>query len=273
MVRAAQNLVGQKFNRLTVVSRAENRNNSARWLCQCDCGTSITVAGTKLRSGHTKSCGCYHREIGSRTHVLDLVGQIYGRLTVLEKAANVGANSGWRCRCECGTERIVSSCHLRTGHTTSCGCAQRDAAKASFTKHGLRNTRVYRIWNAMIQRCTDEHASNYHNYGGRGITVDPRWLESVENFFEDMGNPPSPRHTLDRRDNDKGYCKENCRWATSEEQHNNRRTSVYLTYNGKTQTIAQWSRELSIPPMTITARIRQNRPIEEVLSQERLYRR
>lgn len=273
MTRAAQDLAGQKFNRLTVLSRAENRHNSARWLCQCDCGTTVTVAGTKLRSGHTKSCGCYHREIGSRAHVLDLVGQTYGRLVVLAKTKNVGTNSGWLCRCKCGTEIVASSCHLRTGHTISCGCAQRDAVRASFTKHGLRNTRIYRIWNAMVQRCTDEKASNYHNYGGRGITMDPRWLESVENFYEDMGDPPTSKHSIDRIDNDKGYTKANCRWATVQEQQNNKRSCVYLQYNGKTQTITQWARELGIPPMTITARIRQDRPIEEILSTTRLYRK
>ena len=125
----------------------------------------------------------------------------------------------------------------------------------------------------MVQRCTDEKASNYHNYGGRGITMDPRWLESVENFYEDMGDPPTSKHSIDRIDNDKGYTKANCRWATVQEQQNNKRSCVYLTYNGKTQTIAQWSRELGIPPMTITARIRQDRPIEEVLSTTRLYRK
>lgn len=125
----------------------------------------------------------------------------------------------------------------------------------------------------MIQRCTDTKASNYHNYGGRGITVSPRWLESVENFYADMGDPPSPYHSLDRRDNDKGYSKENCRWATRSEQMNNRRVCVQLSFNGKTQTIAQWSRELGIPTMTITARLRQERPIEEVLSTTKLYRK
>jgi hypothetical protein len=123
----------------------------------------------------------------------------------------------------------------------------------------------------MIQRCTDEKASNFHNYGGRGIVIDPRWLESVENFYADMGDPPTSKHSLDRIENDKGYSKANCRWATKTEQQNNRRGCVYLTYNGKSQTITQWSRELGIPPMTITARINQNRPIEEILSTVRLY--
>lgn len=125
----------------------------------------------------------------------------------------------------------------------------------------------------MIQRCTDTKASNYHNYGGRGITVDPRWLESVENFYADMGEPPTPKHTLDRIKTDEGYTKTNCRWATMKEQQNNKRCCVYLTHNGKTQTITQWSQELGIPPMTITARIRQERPIEEILSTTKLYRR
>ena len=125
----------------------------------------------------------------------------------------------------------------------------------------------------MIQRCTDKKASNYHNYGGRGITVDPRWLESVENFYADMGDPPTSKHTLDRRDSNDGYNKDNCRWATMTEPQNNKRSCVFLTFMGRTQTITQWSRELGIPPMTITARLRQDRLIEEVLSTTPLYRK
>ena len=107
----------------------------------------------------------------------------------------------------------------------------------------------------MIQRCTDEHASNYHNYGGRGITVDPRWLESVENFFEDMGNPPSPHHTLDRRDNDKGYCKENCRWVTSQVQGNNKRTNRRIETPWGKLTVSEASQKSGIGETTLLYRL------------------
>lgn len=100
----------------------------------------------------------------------------------------------------------------------------------------------YTIWNLMLQRTRNPNAANYHLYGGRGITVCDRWLKFA-GFYEDMGSRPSEQHTLDRIDNSKGYFPENCRWADTETQNNNRRNNVPITAFGKTQTLAQWVKE------------------------------
>lgn len=122
------------------------------------------------------------------------------------------------------------------------------------TKHGMWQTRQYRIWVNMRTRCTNPKANNYHNYGGRGITYDPKW-ETFEGFWEDMQEGYSDELTLDRIDNDGNYCKENCKWITMKEQQNNRRNNHLLTHDGKTQTIAEWARELNVSPRTLVPRI------------------
>lgn len=147
------------------------------------------------------------------------VGEQYGRLTVIERRdTNIKTVL---CRCDCGIEKHIAIRRLVDGQTRSCGCLQRELAKDNSTTHGMSGTPVFECWRGMIKRCTNPNASNYHNYGGRGITVDPRWLV-FENFYEDMGDPP-PNTTLDRENNNQGYSKENCRWATWSQQMSNRR--------------------------------------------------
>jgi len=119
--------------------------------------------------------------------------------------------------------------------------------------HGRSHTAAYQLYRGMIERCRNPKAPNYHNYGGRGIRVCARW-EKFEHFLADMGERP-PGHTLDRIDNDGDYSKENCRWATNRVQHNNKRTNHPLTFNGRTQTIADWARELGISYYTLNSRV------------------
>lgn len=119
--------------------------------------------------------------------------------------------------------------------------------------HGLHNTRAYVIWQQMIQRCYNPKQRSYKRYGGAGITVCDRWRYSFPNFFSDMGHPPDGM-TLDRIDNSKGYEPSNCRWATPEEQANNRKTNVFIEYENKTMTIAGWARHYGIPYHWVKAR-------------------
>lgn len=123
------------------------------------------------------------------------------------------------------------------------------------TKHGNSYGRTYNIWAMMRQRCSNPRAQNYVNYGARGISVDPRW-DKFALFLEDMGHPPTLTHTLDRINVLGNYTKQNCRWATAEEQQNNRRNAVVLTGFGKTMTMKQWSRELGIRYDVMQYRIR-----------------
>lgn len=132
-------------------------------------------------------------------------------------------------------------------------------------KHGMRNTPEYEAWRAIKKRCYNKDHEHYDSYGGRGILMCDEWKGSFEAFYRDMGQRPSPEHSLDREDNDKGYDKDNCRWATWEEQNNNRRNNTKYTHDGKTLTLPEWSRELGIELHTLKNRIWQGWSFEETI--------
>lgn len=133
--------------------------------------------------------------------------------------------------------------------------------RPSEAKHPL-----YPTWYGMVARCQNPKAQSYRNYGGRGITVCDRWLESFENFYADMGDRPSKQHTLDRIDNDGSYSPENCRWATWEEQANNRRNNVWIEFQGERLSAAQWSRRLGVAIDLHAVAKKYNRSIASVIA-------
>lgn len=131
--------------------------------------------------------------------------------------------------------------------------------------HGLSMTREYRCWYGMKRRCLEINNPVYHNYGGRGVKICDRWLNSFENFLSDMGNAPSLKHSLDRYPNVNGdYEPSNCRWATSVEQNNNKQKTVKITYKGRTQSMKDWCRELNLPYGRIRTRYELNWTPEEM---------
>lgn len=155
--------------------------------------------------------------------VKDLTGQRFGRLTAVEVAGrDKWGNVKWRCACECGSETVAVSASLTNGNTASCGCLQREAAAAINRTHGMWRSRIYKVWETMKQRCGNPLNKKYGDYGARGITYDPSW-EAFENFLKDMGESYKEQLSLDRVDNNKGYSKENCRWATRSVQQRNQR--------------------------------------------------
>ena len=139
-------------------------------------------------------------------------------------------------------------------------------------KHGKCHTREYKIWEGIKKRCYSPTCKIYSYYGGRGITMCEEWRNDFMSFYNDMGTRPSPKHSLDRIDNDKGYCKDNCRWVTKEVQANNTRTNVFIEYKGKRQTLAQWSKELGIPMQTFHNRIKNGLPMERVMYPGKLHK-
>lgn len=268
---ARLNLTGRKFGRLVVLSDAgNNRHGQSRWSCRCDCGNELTTTGGYLANGDTRSCGCLHDDVagaryrgkstGPSRHRKDLTGQRFGLLTVTGYSHTVQKNHAyvayWHCRCDCGDAYVANGHWIRVGKVVSCGC-ERFSGNGTRT-HGASDTSEYRIWGQMITRCTNPNVAHFKDYGGRGITVCDRWRTSFENFYADMGPRPSPGHSVDRRNNDRGYSPDNCRWATQEEQCGNKRNNVMLTFNGQTHCLSKWSRLLGFKSGTMHVRRRRD---------------
>jgi len=152
---------------------------------------------------------------------INLQGHKFGKLTVIEFVSVLKERTLWLCRCDCGQSKVMRQDYLTGGRGKSCGCLSKEMLLKR-TTHNKWGSREYNSWGNMIQRCTNKNHNNYKLYGGRGITVCDRWLESFENFYEDMGLRPKGT-SLDRKDNDGNYCKENCKWSTQKEQCNNTR--------------------------------------------------
>jgi hypothetical protein len=167
-----------------------------------------------------------------RSNCIDITGQKFRRLSVIGYA---GPNSLWNVRCDCGTEKIMNGSSIR--RTKSCGCLVREVfAKRNYI-HGdsVRGkvTPEYHAWAGAIKRCEDQSNDNWIYYGGRGIQVCDLWRNSYPAFLENMGRKPSPKHSLDRIDNDGNYEPGNCRWATKTQQMRNRRDRRIITFFGR----------------------------------------
>ena len=184
---------------------------------------------------------------------LNLVGQKFGRLTVIADAGNRRKQSLWECLCDCGNLVKVMAGYLKSNHTKSCGCLKIDihtihgqAVRASYSK-------TYAAWVDMTQRCNNPRNKAYKNYGARGITVHPRWL-NFKTFYEDVGDIPK-NMTIERINNDGNYEPGNWRFATRKEQASNRRTNRWVEYNGETKTMTQWAEDLGLRPTTLRGRL------------------
>lgn len=166
----------------------------------------------------------------------DLSGKTFGRLTVSHRVGTKHGHALWGCVCECGKEVEVRANSLNAGHSTSCGCYRDEVSKingASMGTHRMSSSPEYALYQGMKRRCYSTKEVSYERYGAKGITVCDRWLESFENFYEDMGAKPSPNHTLERLDGELGYGPENVVWATTETQMRNRKKMGNNT-SGKT---------------------------------------
>lgn len=244
----ARDLTGEKFERLTVVEFVGfNKYRDAIWKCVCDCGREKNVPESSLLKGHSKSCGCLHSEVlaeRNRRNRRCLTGQRFGRLVVLGNAEpdKYGA-SRYLCKCDCGNEKIVGISQLKRGTTSSCGCMK---IKYGVSKKG-ENARLMRIWDGMRDRCLKKHDPNYHNYGGRGITICDEWTDDFWEFCKwARGHGYADDLQIDRIDNDGPYSPSNCRWVTPKNNSRNRRNNVNLTVHGKTQCISAWHEETGV---------------------------
>lgn len=268
--KQTKDLTGQRFGKLTVFAFAGYlqtlKCKEAFWLCQCDCGNQTTAKANYLLMGDTRSCGCR-----STDQTKNLTGRRFSRWTVLQfknyRRGKTGRSHGyWICQCNCGNIAEVRGSALLNGSSLSCGCLQKESTHTLFFQHGMSLDPTYRIWHGMIQRCYNANHQSFHHYGGRGIIVCQQWRDSFIDFLADIGNRPSPKHTLERVNNNGNYEPGNTVWAKRFEQHRNTRSNVWITHNGETLCLQDWANKLGRSPNLIKYRLKHGWSIEKALN-------
>jgi hypothetical protein len=289
--------LNKRFGRLKVLSLARKIKGYTYWHCLCDCGNTRNVRADALRIGATKSCGCLQKEVISRMartqispkRLLIQPNQRFERLVVIKLLGEKSSDGHlqWLCICDCGKNRKVQQRCLLSGSTKSCGCFAKDKTIERLRNtnpvqpkvvHGMYGTSEYKAWSSIKQRCLNPNNAQYFGYGGRGIKMCERWKSSFKNFYEDIGDKPSPTRSLDRIDNEGNYscgkceeCKENgwnanCSWATPWEQAQNRRPNKFITFNNKTLTISEWANEFGVNYNLIWWRLNRKWDVEKAIT-------
>ncbi len=203
------------------------------------------------------------------------IGKKFGRLTILAEGPLHREPSGHSrrmvvCKCDCGGEKTCQYVSLQKGITKSCGCYHSERVIATHRIHGHsfidgKHSPTYRVWHGMEQRCRNPNSKHYDCYGGRGITLCDEWKE-FKNFLRDMGEKPEGL-SIERIDNSKGYCKENCCWATRTQQARNTRRNKFLTFNGQTKCLSEWASEIGIHRNGLGWRLKQGWSVERTLTE------
>lgn len=200
--------------------------------------------------------------------VKDLTNKKFGKLSVIKfNNVNKSRHSVWLCKCDCGNVLLVEGPRLTSGNTKSCGCIKKEQNKTRAIKHGYYNTRLYKIWFDMKRRCYNKNRKAYKYYGEKGIKVCDEWLNDFFSFYNwAIKNGYSDNLTIERIDYNKNYCPENCKWITQAEQTQNTTHNHLITFNNKTMSITQWSKEIGVACKTIRSRLKKGWKIENVLS-------
>lgn len=190
--------------------------------------------------------------------VIDMAGKQYADITAVRACGK--ASSGdlkWLFSCRCGIEFEANGYYARSGKISSCPTCAAERSRIASVKHGLSRSPEFEIWTGIQTRCLNQNATAFKNYGGRGISICQRWIDSFENFLHDMGPRPSQHHSIERDNNDGNYEPGNCRWATAEEQANNKRNNVKVTIDGVTKNISAWARQFGVQIPTACLRHKQ----------------
>lgn len=183
------------------------------------------------------------------------IGAKFGRLTIISIESIPGNIPRVLCRCDCGKITVKRWCNVKNNLTKSCGCLFRETRKIGGTTHGLGKPPEFVVWTDMKARCNNPKEKSYERYGGRGIKVCGRWNKSFADFYYDMGPRPTPKHSIERIDNNGNYEPNNCKWIIRDRQARNRRNNTFITYQGVTLTIGEWNSALNFPVGTISQRI------------------
>lgn len=185
----------------------------------------------------------------------DLTGLRFARLTVQSFAGTRKGKRYWNCQCECGGSCVVTTTHLNTGNTKSCGCLEREALRQRSTKHGAKGTPEYRAWEHIIKRCCNPNVICYRNYGGRGIKVCAAWRHDFASFLAHIGPKPSSEYSIDRIDNNGDYEPGNVRWAKRTTQARNTRANRMIEFRGERRCLTEWAEILGINLYTLHGRL------------------
>jgi len=248
-----KDLTGQRFNTLTVIEFSYYKYGHNHWKCQCDYRKTSIVREYVLKS---KPPSCFCEKESSK----DLIGQRFVMLTVIEFSYYKYGHNHWKCQCDCGKTTIARAHSLLQGIKINCGCL-----KIKPPRQGEK--RIRGILSDMKRRCSpNAPKKNLKLYFERGIRVCDEWCNDFTKFKDwALSNGYQDHLSIDRIDRNKNYTPENCRWATNEEQQNNKITNVFITFKEKTQTIAQWAREYNITDGALRGRIRRGMSFENAL--------
>lgn len=208
------------------------------------------------------------RTVSSLGRWVDITGRRYGRLVVLSYSHAIGYTHYYLCQCDCGKQTTVAKNALTTGKQVSCGCYRSEVIK-NINKLPDNYLQLGKIFRGMKARCYNPRSVRYKRYGGRGIKICEEWLQDINTFRSwAVENGYKPGLSIDRINNDGDYSPDNCRWVQPKDQLSNCSINVFVEFNGKCQTLAQWSRELNIPTSTLHNRIRVHGwPIERALTE------
>ena len=214
----------------------------------------------------------------SNAPLIPAPGQRFNRLTFIEQAPRQLGNRFARgvFACDCGVTVEARIRAVETGNIKSCGCYRRELMSLRKTTHGegsgAKRSGEYSVWSSMKARCRNPMAPGFPRYGARGIKVCDRWANSFEAFVADMGRRPTPKHSIERKDNDRDYCPENCRWATPREQSSNRAVTKFINHFGERLALTIACERAGVPYARTLQRLKKGYSDEAALSSQKAYR-
>ena len=191
----------------------------------------------------------------------NLIGFRFGKLLVISKGdITKSGYQRWLCQCDCGNTKAILRSSLISNHTKSCGCNRKSSCKVNFTKHGKHGTPEYISWQKMKNRCLNPNCKEFKYWGGKGVSICERWMNSFDNFLHDMGYKPTLKHTLDRfPDKNGNYEIGNCRWADKKEQSCNRKDNLWFEYKGNSMMLSDWAILLKVNYNAIYSQVKKKK--------------
>lgn len=247
------------------VNSLNDSSNIPAGFCKCGCGQRTPISKYTDKR-HEAIKGHPLRYVRGHALFQDLTDQRFGRLAVLHCVGrDKFGNAQWHVVCDCGNDKVVAARSLREQSIVSCGCLRREKFHVNTKTHGRTNTPEFRTWTSMKNRCLNPASDDYPRYGGRGIKMYAIWQHSFETFLEHVGRRPSPEHSIDRIDNERGYLPDNVRWATRKEQQRNTSRNLPLSYKGQVRTLIEWSEITEIKYTTLHQRLQRGWSVAKTL--------